>query len=140
MEFKNVMSMIKAAAESPENMALLHRGESWLYSWDNDKVHRGADLAKVGFTEADRFDLPELSSDMHKVVEHVHAWLDRKMQQWLEARGDAAVDIDEAMEELKRLFMQCYPKSAVQKDVDSLKETYKAVVDAGGGFVAAKHR
>jgi len=131
---------IKASMESGERMQLLRRGEKWLYSWDNDKVHQGADLTKVGFTAADRFELPELSSDMHKVVEHVHAWLQRKMQQWLEEQDGQKVTVQQCKAELTRLFEQELTTESIKQDVASLTATYQAVIDHRGGYVPAGAR
>ena len=68
-----------------------------LYSWDNDRIHVGADLATVGIADDMRLELPECSSDMHKVIEHVHGNIQRELmsgcgaiplasQQWTSAR------------------------------------------------------
>jgi hypothetical protein len=134
------MGDLKGIMDSEEVSALLGRNEQWLYSWDNDKIHRGANLEEVGIYEEDRFPLPELSSDMHKVVEHVHAWLDAEMQKWLEEKEGEKVTPEDAMGELVRLFEEEYPLEAIQKDVASLPETYRAVVAARGGYIHADLR
>jgi hypothetical protein len=139
-EFADFMGDLKAVMDSPEQSQLLRRGERWMYSWDNDKIHKGADLEEVGFEEGDRFPLPELSSDMHKVVEHCHAWLDRAMQRWLEEQEDEQLTGQQCMDELVRLFEQELPLEGIRKDVKSLKDTYRAVVAAAGGNVPAKFR
>ena len=54
-----------------------------LYSWDNDRIHVGADLATVGIADDMRLELPECSSDMHKVIEHVHGNIQREFDEWL---------------------------------------------------------
>ena len=55
------MGKFKAELETPENMAKLKRGERWLYSIDNDKVHQGADLERVGVQEEDIWPHPALT-------------------------------------------------------------------------------
>lgn len=134
------MKTIKEEAEKPANLVLLARGEQWLYSWDNDKIHKGADLVKVGFKEKDRFYLPELSSDMHKVVEHVHGWLQREMQRWLMTQEKRTLTIANCQQQLEHLFYNVLKKESIQKDVLSLADTYEAVVLAGGHYVAKRHR
>jgi len=129
------MGEIKEEAEKPENMVQLGRGQMWLYSWDNDKVHKGADLTEVDIQKGDRFYLPELSSDMHKVVEHVHGWLQGGMSKWLSKQEKRTLKPQQCMDELQRLFSQVLQKKSIQKDVESLRETYEAVVLAGGGYV-----
>lgn len=140
MEFEMIMGRLKAVMNSPEMTSLLRRGEKWRYSMDNDKVHVGADLTKVGIMEEDRFELPELSSDMHKVVEHIHAWLQAHMQLWLEEQDDEKLTVEECKAELTRLFEQVLTKEQIAKDVKSLKETYQAVIDRQGGYVTADKR
>lgn len=140
MEFEDIMGQLTATMDSPGMTQLLKRNESWLYSWDNDKIHKGADLTKVGIEAEDRFELPELSSDMHKVVEHVHAWLQAGMQRWLEGKDPDKITVDECKAELKRLFEQQLKKESIEKDVDSLKATYKAVIAHQGGYIPAGDR
>jgi hypothetical protein len=77
---------------------------------------------------------------MHKVVEHVHAWLDAEMQKWLEGKEGEKVTPEDCMAELVRLFEEGYPQEAIQKDVESLPETYRAVVAARGGYIPAPLR
>lgn len=139
MEFEEVMREVKDCFDTIEINGKKSRVQ-WLYSWDNDKVHAGADLVDVGINKEDRFDLPALSSDMHKTVEHVHAWLSTKIQLWLEDKDDDKITVAEAQEKLTELFKHGYPLSAIQKDVASLKDTYKAIVDNQGGQVPAEYR
>jgi hypothetical protein len=53
-EFTDFMGDLKGIMDSEEVSALLGRNEQWLYSWDNDKIHRGANLEEVGIYEEDR--------------------------------------------------------------------------------------
>lgn len=140
MEVNDIMKLFKEKAEEPGNMAHLRRGEHWLYSWDNDKIHKGADMSKMGIKPEHRFDLPELSSDMHKTVEHVHAWLDHHMQLWLQKQNRKELIIDACKQQLQHLFYNVLKKESIQRDVESLVETYEAIVLAGGGHVTSQFR
>jgi hypothetical protein len=140
MEFTEIMGKLKDKMDSDEMKQKLRRGERWRYSWDNDKVHKGADLSTVGINPGDRFELPELSSDMHKVVEHVHAWLQARMQEWLESKDDEKVTVEECKQELRRLFEQELSVEGIRRDVHSLKATYQAVIDREGGYIDAGNR
>ena len=42
-EFTDIMAQLKEILEARENSSKLRRGERWRYSYDNDKVHMGAD-------------------------------------------------------------------------------------------------
>jgi hypothetical protein len=140
MEYEEIIGKLKAVMDSKEMTDLLGRNEKWLYSMDNDKVHKGSDLTKVGLEEEDRFARPELSSDMHKVVEHVHAWLQARMQLWLEEQDEEKITADDCKEELRRLFEEVLPKEQILKDVKSLKATYQAVIDRRGGYITLDNR
>ncbi|WIA15080.1 hypothetical protein OEZ85_001778 [Tetradesmus obliquus] len=140
MEVNDIMKLFKEKAEEPGNMAHLRRGEHWLYSWDNDKIHKGADMSKMGIKPEHRFDLPELSSDMHKTVEHVHGWLDHHMQLWLQKQNRKELTIDACKQQLQHLFYNVLKKESIQRDVESLVETYEAIVLAGGGHVTSQFR
>jgi hypothetical protein len=87
-------------------------------------VHKGADLSTIGIQAEDRFYLPELSGDMHKVVEHVHGWLQARVQDWLAQQDRAtALTVAQCKAELQRLFTQELDISSTQKDVRTLKDT-----------------
>lgn len=139
-EFTEIMGKLKETLETQESKSKLRRRERWLYSYDNDKVHKGADLSEAGILPQDRFDLPPCSSDMHKAVEHVHAWLQAKMQLWLEEQQDQRLTADVCKSELERLFFQVLKPSSIAADVASLKDTYQAIIDADGGYPPKKYR
>lgn len=140
MEWTEIAGKIKDKAYSPENKLLLGRNEEWLFSWDNDKVHKGADLSEVGIEPEDRYYLPELSSDMHKVVENVHAWLQEKMQAWLEQQDKATLRVDACKQQLEHFFYNELPTESIRKNVDSLPDTYEAIVLNNGGYLTKKRR
>jgi hypothetical protein len=139
-EVNEIFKQIREEAEKPENKVHLGRKEHWLYSWDNDKIHRGADMRKMGIKQEHRFSLPELSSDTHKVVEHVHAWLDHHMQLWLQKQNHKELTVEACKQQLKHLFYNVLKKESIQKDVESLVQTYEAVVLAGGHHVTSEFR
>lgn len=139
-EFVEVMDSIREALLTRENRKKLKAGERWLYSYDNDKVHMGADLRQAGIEPRDRFDLPPCSSDMHKVVEHVHGWLQGRMQKWLEDMDEQRLTADACKAELKRLFCQILTTRSIAADVATLKDTYRAIIRAQGGYPPKKHR
>jgi hypothetical protein len=139
-EFTDIMAQLREILQSRENSIKLRRGEQWLYSYDNDKVHMGADLTEAGIMPVERFDLPACSSDMHKAVEHIHAWLQFKMQLWLEQQEEQRLTVDACKAELERLFFHELKASSIAADVATLKDTYRAIIAAGGGYPPKKHR
>jgi len=139
-EFTEIMGTIREALLARENRKKLKAGQRWLYSYDNDKVHTGADLRQAGIQPSDRFELPECSSDMHKVVEHVHGWLHSKMQRWLEDVDEQRLTAAACKTELERLFNQVLDINSIAADVHTLKDTYRAIIRAEGGYPPKKHR
>lgn len=139
-EFTEIMGIIKDTLLTRENRKKLKSGEGWLYSYDNDKVHQGADLTQAGIQPGDRFDLPSCSSDMHKVVEHVHGWLQGRMQKWLEDMDEERLTVEACKAELERLFYQVLTINSIAADVATLKDTYRAIIRAEGGYPSKKHR
>lgn len=140
MEWTEIAGKIYDRAYSPENMLLLGRNEEWLFSWDNDKIHRGADLSEVGIEPEQRYYLPELSSDMHKVVENVHAWLQARMQEWLEQQDKRTLTVEACKKQLEHYFYDKLSTESIRKNVESLPETYEAIVLHNGGYVTKKRR
>lgn len=111
-----------------------------LISYDNDKIHLGADVQRVlGFA---RVPLPAHSHDMHKVIEHVHAYLKQAFKRALMALSPTAPRMQpEAYRSmLEEVFAKVVTADAVGKDVKSLRETYKRIVVLQGDYPEAQYR
>lgn len=118
----------------------LPRDKHWLLSMDNDSAHTAAKLAGLGIWPAHlRFTLPALSPDMHKAVEHVHGWLGGKMQRWRRSFFPHKPANQECLDKLTELFFS-YSPAAIQADIDSLPETYQAIIDAAGMYPSKPFR
>lgn len=78
-----------------------------------------------------RFDLCALSPDLHKVVEHVHAYLDQALQAWRRSLWPEKPTDVQCKEKLEQLFYAIKARS-IADDVDSLPATYQAVIDDAG--------
>lgn len=112
----------------------------WLLSSDNDSAHTRARLNELGiWSDDDRFDLCALSPDLHKVVEHVHAYLSQALQAWRRSLWPQKPTKDECMSKLEELFYSVQLAS-IQADVDSLPYTYQAVIDNAGLYAPAPLR
>jgi hypothetical protein len=112
----------------------------WLLSDDNDSAHTRARLDALGIWSKDhRFDLSALSPDLHKVVEHVHAYLDRAMQAWRRSLWPEKPSDEQCKEKLQQLFY-AIPAKSIADDVDSLPATYQAVIDNAGLYAPAPLR
>lgn len=119
-----------------EHARSLKRGERWQLSYDNAAVHTDAEKVVQGIN---RLPHPRKSPDMHKVVEHMHAWLTQRMQAWLLEQDVRRVDADAAKQQLKDLFYS-YKTESIMADVESLPGTYKAIRDAGGRYPTKRFR
>ena len=139
-EFKDIIEELKRVLQEPQNASKLKRGLSWKLSIDNDTCHTAAHLHQSNvWLNADRLDLPPLSPDMNKVVEHVHAWLTLKMHSWLRSRIDNKPSVQECKQQLETFF-HSYPTASIQKDVDSMKSTYEAIVHEAGMYPSSPFR
>ena len=128
-EFNDLMrALVKKLQE--DHQRSLKRGERWQISYDNAAVHTDAEQAVPGIN---RLPHPPKSPDMHKAVEHVHAWLTQKMQAWLLKQEAGKITAEAAKAQLRELFGQLHTES-VMKDVNSLNDTYKAILSVGGRY------
>lgn len=142
MEFEEIMDAIRSDAETLLGPAVEEAGgkAKIIYSWDHDKIHVGADLAKVGITDDVRLELPECSSDMHKVIEHVHGHIQREFEEWLWGFEQTRPTVQECMEQVEEIFRVQVTQQSVLKDVHTLHKTYEAIIKAEGGYPAKTYR
>lgn len=147
MEFEDVMETIKKDAENKLEDALRAAGldkTAIKYSWDNDKIHKGANLARVGFTADMRLELPPLSSDMHMVIEHVHAQIQKHFDNWLWGFDVGKPTVQQCKDKVQEIFWgpdedhQLITKDSITEDAHSLHFIYQAVINARGGYIAHK--
>lgn len=134
-EFNVLMEELVGKLQGHAPLSLTQR-ESWQLSYDNAAVHSEAERVVEGIN---RLPHPRKSPDMHKVVEHMHAWLTQKMQVWLLSQEGHRVDADAAKQQLQDLFYS-YDAASIMADVDSLPGTYKAIVAAGGSYPIKRYR
>jgi hypothetical protein len=115
--------------------ALGHNNRApWRLSQDNSTAHTTAQLEQLGYWRAGYLlSLPALSPDMHKVVEHVHAYLTQAMTDWRYACWPRRPSLEECKAKLVELFF-AYPVASVQADIESLPATYQAIIASGGMY------
>lgn len=126
--------------QTPRYQRRLPDNVSYKLAFDNAGVHRGANLQKVGIQPDDILHTPPYSSDLQKVVEHVHANLWHGLQQWLlepEQQSRSKIPIEECKAKHDQLFWSM--TEAIQKDVLSLPDTYAEMIQRGGGFISKKN-
>ncbi len=117
-----------------------------IWSFDNPSIHGGPGgssvLEALGISQADHFELPVRSSDIHKVIEHTHARLVIKFEEWYY--------YDPQQYELrayKVVFERCFYDAAcvasanvIMKDVLSIPRLAAKVVAERGGEVPKRFR
>lgn len=104
-----------------------------IFSFDNAPIHQGADLQKLELDGPKRAPLSPSSPDMHKCIEHVFGTMVQAMQRCL-ARNLSMSTAEEYKAKVQDLFMSCITAESVQKDVASLKSTYRAIQAANGNW------
>lgn len=111
-----------------------------LYSYDNPRIHESAAdlLERAGISPADRVPLPPYSPDMHKVIEHAHSNLQQIFKQMI--RDNSNIKTPVGYEYALRRAAKQLSKESIARDVQSLPETYKAIIKEGGKWPAKKFR
>lgn len=114
-----------------------------IWSFDNDAVHKAAlpELLNRGIlTSSNRAPLPPCSPDMHKVVEHCIARLASLVNAELVSTDDAVQSVAYWQQRLVHLFSTQITAPQIARDVQSLKKTHQAIIDAEGAWPAREHR
>ena len=134
------MDFFKAEAQkvAMNNKHVFSPAKGPIYSFDNAPIHQGADLQALGLAGPMRAPLPPSSPDMHKCIEHVFGTLTRAMQKSLH-RNLELTTAAEYKAEVVRLFNTIITPASVQKDVATLKDTYRAIRDEVAGDWPARH-
>lgn len=117
-----------------------------LWSLDNTNIHKCAianwgtnpDLTKLGI-DGQLLLPPPYSPDLHKVVEHVHAQLCQEFYKWLHG-SEPLHDIQAYFAQLEKIFKKIITAKSIQKDVQSLLQTYDAVIECEGQYPPKKFR
>jgi hypothetical protein len=125
-EFKDRVQDIKEASEKSkeEHPQYFSKGGPY-YSWDNASFHTSMNLEEVGTCTSDMWELPPNSPDMHKVIEHVVGRVKMALRNAL-CDNAKLTTVNKLKHECKRVFFEITAES-VQKDIDSLPNTYKHI-------------
>lgn len=135
-EFSLLVGGLMEVLQSRRNEAGLQENEDWVLSFDNATPHAGAaDMVDEGH----RFPLPPNSPDMHKVVEHVHPFVCQRMDTWVRQQGNRVLNMAECKQQLQQIAQQI-SKDSVHRDVMSLRDTYRAIIAAGGRYPTKRLR
>jgi hypothetical protein len=116
----------------------MKRSEKFHICYDHASVHN--QVQQIIGTKALIWPQPAKSPECNKPIEHVHGWIDRDMHKWM--RQTRTVDprhkftVDECKQKCLDLFFRI-PASTIAADVDTLPDTWKAIVDAGGDHIPA---
>jgi hypothetical protein len=138
-EFGNFVAKVLDVLDARRAEAGLRRGEQFILCWDNAAVHK--DAAAVVGDRAQRWPQPAHSPDMNKPIEHVHGILDAHMHKWLAhmraTQADTRLTPDMCKAELLRAF-NALPTTSIKADVQSLADTWQAIIAASGDYVSAE--
>lgn len=104
-----------------------------LYSFDNPTIHTDpATLWELQIIpNLTRLELPPRSPDLHKVIEHSHAVICQRFQQWVNETSETW-EMPGYCNVLRHLFYTKLTPTGIRKDVESLDKTFQAVVERGG--------
>lgn len=108
-------------------------GQGILWSRDNPSAHE-VDLEELGISTDDYCPLPPASGDFHCPIEHVHGTLASSFQAWL-LHHRTLPSVEQMKEKIKELFFEVITPASVTADVARLPRLWRAVKEAGGGYV-----
>lgn len=148
-----VMKPIIQAGRSLQNNAKYKRyfpGDAeTLYSFDSARIHQAALvkdpngttlLTPYWFQEGvHRVPLPPYSPDMHKVIEHTHAVAEAKFGKWL-MEDTKKYNIEEYKAKFEQIYRESCTHKVVAADVQTLHDTYDAIVNVGGDWPVKEFR
>lgn len=143
-EFCDVLDVIQEAAA--QKMAAIPGGiqpQQLVWSFDNDRIHKAAlpelQLRRMisGHTRAP---LPPSSPDMHKVVEHCIGRLASMVAAELADTEDVQQSVAFWQAKVESMFFGNISAESIAKDVASLRDTYKAIIDVQGAWPAKRYR
>jgi len=132
-----IQKCICAAGEQPCATKPFPAGFKPRISLDNAACHTRAKAVlredPAFCAAAELVDLPPWSPDLHKVIEHTHANLQRV---FLDHLGDSPSyeDVPAMFAKLQQLFQKHITAESVQKDVLSLQHTAEAIIKCDGYY------
>lgn len=135
MEFEDLMAHLVRHARALH--ALVPGGlAAPLFSWDNNKIQKSADLTRMGITAAEHLPLSTYSPDMHKVIEHAWNQIKFRVQRRLLQLGGAALTAQQAQDMVEE-EVRATSCSGILKDVSSLIWTYFVIASEKGVVLKA---
>lgn len=140
MEFEQWIGQLWNKLQSDEYQRKLPPGVKYKLAFDNAGVHKGANLQQFGIQRDDILSTPPYSSDLQKVVEHAHANLFHGITDWLlepEQQIRGKLPIEDCKAKFDELFYSM--TEAVQKDVESLPDTYAEIISRKGNYISKKN-
>jgi hypothetical protein len=126
-EFEDIMQHLVTHARQ----AMAAYGLQPLFSWDNNKIQKVADLATMGLTPAEVLPVPAYAPDLQKPIEHPWNPIKHGVQQQLLQPRSKRVTPSEARQIVEQQIAAISRQSIV-KDVLSLPSTYLVVALAKG--------
>ena len=104
---------------------------------DNTDVHTPA-LATL--RDDEKLAIPTWSPDFMKVIEHNHSYVVAEFERELDKQGGSRLKPMAHLQLLERVFKRMSTAERVGHDVDTLQDTYGAIIAAGGDYPAHHFR
>lgn len=115
----------------------LRRNDKWYICFDHASVHNN--VASLLGRNAELWPQPAHSPDFNKPIEHVHSQVDAAVKGWLKQQRQQnpqhRITPAESMQQVEDAFYRISTTS-IKADIESLPNTWQAVVANGGGYVA----
>ena len=136
-EFNNIFKELVQVLQDRKVEAGLKRTEHFIICIDGATVHNEAhSLLPRGWQLLPH---PPHSPECNKPIEHAHGQMDQKMHSWLLEWRDTHGNQNPTPQQCKdkcKDFFTALPASKIAADINSLPDTWRALVAAGGNYIA----
>jgi hypothetical protein len=131
VNFKALEKIVRAQ-QHLHRVSTAGRGRVWL---DNARWHSDSQLARPGLCPK----VPPYSPDIMKVIEHCWNTIKREFNQRFSS-DQSITDITTAAALFEKVAHEVITLESVEKDVATLRDTLKAIVDANGDRIPKRFR
>lgn len=138
-EFNDIFKELVQVLQTRKIAAGLGRTEHFIICLDHATVHsEAAGLLPRGWQLLPH---PPHSPECNKPIEHVHGIMDEKMLSWLLEYRELHPNSNPTPQQCKDQcvdFFTALPTSSIAADINTLPQTWAAIVAAGGGYIARR--
>jgi hypothetical protein len=139
LEFNHIFRELVQVLKNRKIDAGLKRSEGFILCIDGASVHNEAhNLLPRGWQLLPH---PAHSPECNKPIEHVHSQMDEKMHSWLLQWRESHPNTNPTPQQCKDqcvAFFTALPADKIEADINTLPDTWEAIVAARGDYIAPR--